>query len=654
MALPVWLSNLIAYSLQMAILASVGALLLYLFRLRVPRVALLYWQSLLLVCLLLPCLQPWEHPRIHRSAPEVESLEVTGAAVAEIAAAEILPPQKPVPWNYIPHILGGGILLRFVWLFIGFLRLGRFRRKSQLLSEERLAIQDVQWRTGVRVSVLLSPAIHSPVTFGWRSPAVILPLSFRDLSESCKQAVLCHELMHVRRCDWIAILIEESIRAVFWFHPAVWWLLGRIRLSREQVVDHEVVQLIGSKQPYLDSLLEFARTHPRLQAAPAPLFLRERHLVQRVALLLKEVSMSRTRVAVSMIGISALLLATLYVAAGIFPLTGAPAFAQEPVALPAAEPQPAASPVPVPFQIAALQVPPVTALPAAAAVAQEPVVEIRAPRGNPIRVGSAVLDSRLIHRVNPNYPQLAMRARVTGTVRLMVTINEEGFVWDIQVAEGHPLLVDSAVAAVKQWHYSPTLLNGMPVPVTAQVEVVYNLMSDEDLMASMNRSGYLQPEADRILQTRGTVHLRIEPGTPYAMAENAVRELLDRGLQRIQVAGGHYALYQRKLYYSGPLDPAGSPAARDAIADAFASILAAGEGKPIRINYRIFINETGTVDGMEQLGGDAYPEFEDAVLRARVEPALLNGAPIPYARTLTRYILPPGAPGDGPRNIPVR
>ncbi|MGD0101525.1 MAG: hypothetical protein ABSC60_14350, partial [Acidobacteriota bacterium] len=62
MALPVWMANLVAYSLQIAILASAGTLLAYLFRLRLPRVMLRYWQILLLACLVLPGLQNWKHP----------------------------------------------------------------------------------------------------------------------------------------------------------------------------------------------------------------------------------------------------------------------------------------------------------------------------------------------------------------------------------------------------------------------------------------------------------------------------------------------------------------------------------------------------------------------------------------------------------------
>ena len=94
---------------------------------------------------------------------------------------------------------------------------------------------------------------------------------------------------------------------------------------------------------------------------------------------------------------------------------------------------------------------------------------------DPIRVGGNVQESKLIRKVDPVYPELAKRARVTGRVILIVTVDEEGNVTDIRVSSGHPLLNEAAISAVKQWKYSPTLLNGEPVPVTATVTVFFNL-----------------------------------------------------------------------------------------------------------------------------------------------------------------------------------
>ena len=93
----------------------------------------------------------------------------------------------------------------------------------------------------------------------------------------------------------------------------------------------------------------------------------------------------------------------------------------------------------------------------------------------PIRVGGNVQSSKLIQRVEPKYPELAKRARIQGIVLLQVTVGESGNVTDIKVIRGHPLLNDGAVSAVRQWKYSPTLLNGEPVPVIATVTVNFIL-----------------------------------------------------------------------------------------------------------------------------------------------------------------------------------
>jgi TonB family protein len=92
-----------------------------------------------------------------------------------------------------------------------------------------------------------------------------------------------------------------------------------------------------------------------------------------------------------------------------------------------------------------------------------------------IAVSGDVMESKLIRRVDPVYPELAKRARVQTRVFMDVTIDEEGNVTDAKVTKGHPLLNDSAVMAVKQWKYSPTLLNGKPVPVTGNVWVDFKL-----------------------------------------------------------------------------------------------------------------------------------------------------------------------------------
>jgi TonB family protein len=95
-----------------------------------------------------------------------------------------------------------------------------------------------------------------------------------------------------------------------------------------------------------------------------------------------------------------------------------------------------------------------------------------------IRVGGNVQASNLVKKVTPVYPPLAKQARMQGTVRFTVIINKEGSVENVQLVSGHPLLVPSALEAVKQWKYRPTLLNGNPVEVITQIDINFTLADD--------------------------------------------------------------------------------------------------------------------------------------------------------------------------------
>jgi protein TonB len=96
----------------------------------------------------------------------------------------------------------------------------------------------------------------------------------------------------------------------------------------------------------------------------------------------------------------------------------------------------------------------------------------RAPApAEPVRVGGYVREPRAIRMVPPVYPPLARSARVSGVVVLEATLTEQGTVDAIRVVSGHPLLIEAAIACVKQWLYEPTLLNGVPVSVILQAKV---------------------------------------------------------------------------------------------------------------------------------------------------------------------------------------
>ncbi len=92
-----------------------------------------------------------------------------------------------------------------------------------------------------------------------------------------------------------------------------------------------------------------------------------------------------------------------------------------------------------------------------------------------IRVGGNVQAAKLIKRPNPIYPPLAKQARISGTVKLSALIGKDGTIQNLSVVTGHPLLVQAALDAVRQWVYQPTLLNGEPVEVATEIDVNFTL-----------------------------------------------------------------------------------------------------------------------------------------------------------------------------------
>jgi periplasmic protein TonB len=101
------------------------------------------------------------------------------------------------------------------------------------------------------------------------------------------------------------------------------------------------------------------------------------------------------------------------------------------------------------------------------------VTEVAPPK--PITVTSDVQAAKLIRKVIPAYPRLAIAAHISGTVRLIGVVAKDGTVQQIRVVSGPALLVEAALDAVRQWIYRPTMLNNKPVEVIAPIDVNFTL-----------------------------------------------------------------------------------------------------------------------------------------------------------------------------------
>ncbi|MBZ5727101.1 MAG: M56 family metallopeptidase [Acidobacteriia bacterium] len=294
--------NLLAWMAQTVLVASVGAVLPLVFRLRHPRTQLAYSHLVLAVCLLLPLFEPWRHGPGPR-------------------------PVYPVVW----WALAAGVTARIVWLLGGLWQIRKYRIAATPLYPVPESVAAASAITHAGAVFCISSDTPGPVMLGWLNPVVLLPESFPALGEEAQCGIVCHELLHVRRHDWLATLLEELAGALLWFNPGAWLLLAETRLAREQLVDGETVRLTAAAEPYIEALLAIARRRPTLDLAPAPLFLRRRHLTQRMHALLHEASMSKLRLLSSYCSIAAILAFAGWFACGWFPLTGRPA-AERPAA----------------------------------------------------------------------------------------------------------------------------------------------------------------------------------------------------------------------------------------------------------------------------------------------------------------------------------
>ncbi len=317
------LLNLFAWSLQVTVVVAAAGLIARLLHVDAPGARYAWWRLVLVLCLALPVLQPWQ-----QTTMTADTLLLADAG-AGTPSQGLTGPASAVPNTSAPSDRRGsaavlvtvtlalGTALRLAWLALGLFRLRRLRQSvpgagcSDLYGEVQTLMQ-------VRAEFRCVDALRQPATFGILRPVVLLPSSLAALPADVQRAVVAHELWHVRRRDWGWVLAEEVLRSVLWFHPAMWWLISRVQSSREEVVDELTVLVTHARRSYLEALLAFA-DQPR--TFPATPFAQRKHLFTRMLLVSKEAAMSSRRIVGSCAGmLLGVVLAGSYATAA-FPLT---------------------------------------------------------------------------------------------------------------------------------------------------------------------------------------------------------------------------------------------------------------------------------------------------------------------------------------------
>lgn len=422
MTAAVWLRNIGAFATQAAVLVAAAVAIWRLTRIRHGAVSHAFWRLLLVVCLLLPIAQPWhvpEPPRLEL-APEAADRasappESGDVKTGDIATATMATPSAS---EWLLLALLGGIAARALWLAVGALSLRRLRRTATPLDPPPAGIRDAFARVGVQAAVCVSSRVAGPITFGFRRPLVLVPPRVLAMDDALQEAIVCHELMHVRRHDWLVVIGEELVRTIFWFHPVIWWLINRIQLSREHVVDEAVVVLTRSRERYVEAMLAVALSRSPFAFAPAPQFLRRRSLKRRVAHILQETTMTTRRLVASVAAAAGILTATGVLVVRAFPLE---------------------------------------------ARAPQPVAPQSVDAGAPVTIVRGA--DHMLHGALPEYPPRALAQRVEGEVALEITVDDHGEVSDARVVSGPDELRRAALESVLQWHYLAAKVSSTTLPV---------------------------------------------------------------------------------------------------------------------------------------------------------------------------------------------
>ncbi len=177
--------------------------------------------------------------------------------------------------SYIVTVWLLGVFALSVWHLGGWRQLQRLKRRMvrQVDASLHSRLRELAELLGVRRAVKLveSALVQVPTVVGWLKPVILLPASaLTGLSSEQLQAILAHELAHIRRHDYLVNILQTVIEILGFYHPAVWWISRKIRAERENCCDDLAVKVTGGQVHYaraLTSMEEIRCCQPQLAVA---------------------------------------------------------------------------------------------------------------------------------------------------------------------------------------------------------------------------------------------------------------------------------------------------------------------------------------------------------------------------------------------------
>jgi TonB family protein len=247
----------------------------------------------------------------------------------------------------------------------------------------------------------------------------------------------------------------------------------------------------------------------------------------------------------------------------------------------------------------------------------------------PRQVSNEEANQHLTKRVPPRYPSMAEMAHIQGDVIVRVTIDESGKVTEAKGASGHPLLLEAAIPAVKQWEFQPFSDEGKPVPVQALVKVNFSLGPGAEL-----RSKYLQQEVECSRQIQNK---------KFPQAEAACKQALETAIKLPK----SFASDKMRAYGYAGTAAYSLRKADEALADFKQQLIFAQQslqpGSPLMVQVRSNLAHAYEATGHRQEADAEYAETEkaqEAALadlesrRDKLKPGSYDGVKASYAHSM--------------------
>jgi len=187
-----------------------------------------------------------------------DSVTATSTAADSINVVPPVPLDRLLPAAVVVWL--AGVLLLSVRLIVACGRIERLKRATRLVDATVVArVQSLAHRFGIDrpVRVFESTLVHVPTVVGCLRPVILLPASvITGLAPAYLDAVLAHELAHVRRHDYLVNVLQSLVETLLFYHPAVWWCSRQIRIEREHCCDDMVVEAGGNRVAYAAALAQ--------------------------------------------------------------------------------------------------------------------------------------------------------------------------------------------------------------------------------------------------------------------------------------------------------------------------------------------------------------------------------------------------------------